>query len=101
MLIPLLKKNLLSVEPEKAKFGPFFIQGNEVYLDEVVHTDRNNNARRWHTKVTIDGAVHEIDRHSHYLPHETLIEMLHEAGFKTIKKIKIKGEMYDSFEARL
>ncbi|HEY4324241.1 MAG TPA: class I SAM-dependent methyltransferase [Mucilaginibacter sp.] len=95
------EENLLNTGPEKTKFGPIAIQGKEVYLDEVVYTDRNNNTRRWHTKVTINGVVHEFDRHSHYLPHETLIEMLQEVGFKKINKIKIKGEMYTSFEARL
>jgi len=91
--------NLEIKEPEKNTYEARIIDGNTVELSEVVSTDRVNRVRTWKSMLKVNGTAHEITRHSHYLPHSELVEMLEACGLRNIRKEQIQGEHYTVFVA--
>jgi hypothetical protein len=49
--------------------------------------------------LKVNGTAHEMTRHSHYLPHSELVEMLAACGLRNIRKEQIHGEHYTVFVA--
>jgi SAM-dependent methyltransferase len=91
--------NLEIKEPEKNNYEARIVDGNTVELSEVVSTDRVNRVRTWKSMLKVNGTVHEMTRHSHYLPHSELVEMLEACGLRNIRKEQIQGEHYTVFVA--
>jgi SAM-dependent methyltransferase len=94
------EENLKRAEPERNKYPERIIGSNRVSLSEVICTDQERHLRTWLTEVKIDGVSYEFERHSYYLTHADLFQILTECGFKNIQRPKIRGEHYDVFTAQ-
>ncbi len=93
------EKNLGLQDPEVAVYKPKNINGVMVGLSEKVVTDRKRNIRIWDPVLVIGSKEYRLKRYSYFLPHETLIGIMRECGFKNIRKQKIEGEHYQVFIA--
>jgi hypothetical protein len=72
-----------------------------VDLTEVVTTDLDARTRRWDSVLTVDGVEYRFVRRSHYLSHEDLTQLMHDAGVSDIARQDVAGETYAVFSGTL
>lgn len=94
------EENLIRFEPEHSSFGPSKINDDQISLEEVVWSDKTNNLRTWHSTLKVNDRHFEFKRHSYFLPHDKLKDILADAGFEEIRSITIPGEHYAVFVAK-
>lgn len=94
------KENLERNSPLVVNYPARVIDGHQVHLFETIETDKTKRMRTWRPTITIDGEKHTLTRHSYYLPHAELTQMLRDVGFTDIEKRDIKGEHYAVFTAK-
>jgi SAM-dependent methyltransferase len=86
--------------PESRVYPEKIIAGRLTQLSETVYTDRICRTRTWIPKVTVDGNLFEFKRHSYFLPHSDLCNMLCAVGFRDVTRFDITGEHYSVFLGR-
>lgn len=94
-------QNLEREEPEHNTYPSRIVDGQLVEFSETVSTDRASQMRTWRSRVKFNGSRFEFTRHSHYLPHSELIELLAACGLKNVRKQSVRGEHYDVYLADL
>jgi len=92
--------NLERGDSERHHYPPRQMDGRTVSLSELVRTDRARRIRTWSSRIEIDGEPFEFERHSYYLPHDELVEMMQAAGLGDVCRVPIDGEHYDVFVGR-
>lgn len=92
------EENLERVE-EYITYKPKKINGVLVGLSDRVTTNKKSGLRTWTPTFTIGAKTYRLKRYSYYLPHEKLIRMMENCGFKNIRKQKVEGEHYQVFIA--
>jgi SAM-dependent methyltransferase len=89
--------NLEREEPERNIYPTRIIEGQALEFSETVSTNRAAQVRTWKSRVKFNGCQYEFTRHSHYLPHSELIDMLGGCGLRNVRRPWVKGEHYDIF----
>ncbi len=94
------EEDLLVEDPGWTEHAPRIIDGHQIELRERVTSDPEAGVRRWIVELTIDGEPFEVERKSHYLPHEKLIGLFEEAGLEDVGRADVTGERYAVFVGR-
>ncbi|ALG13353.1 class I SAM-dependent methyltransferase [Kibdelosporangium phytohabitans] len=73
---------------------------HHVELEEWLTNKPDEGIRLWHSRLTVDGRVHEFERRSHYLPHSELVALMTSAGLVDVRAEHVEGEYYQVFTGR-
>jgi SAM-dependent methyltransferase len=73
--------------------------GNILYCDEMIENDFTHRVRTWSVRLRLDPLSCGTRRRSHLLMHDELVQLLQNAGFKTVTRAHVDGEYYDGFVA--
>lgn len=96
-----LEQNLKDTAPHRTTYPGMVIGEHAVDLTEVVTTDLDARTRRWDSVLTVDGVEYRFVRRSHYLSHEDLTQLMHDAGVSDIARQDVAGETYAVFSGTL
>ena len=70
------------------------VEGRAVRVSEVIRTDPARRIRTWHPTITVDGVDYQFERRSHYLLPDELVALLHDAGFREVRRHQLAGDPY-------
>jgi SAM-dependent methyltransferase len=91
--------NLTNIKMEHRQYYEKVVRGQKATISESVETDKVRNIRTWQVQAKVDNCVYEFERKSYFLPHEELLGMLREIGFKEVTRCNLVGEHYTIFIA--
>jgi SAM-dependent methyltransferase len=83
-----------SADPQVTRHPTIVVGEHRIDLTEELSLDRQRRLRLWHSRLEIDGRVHEFSRHSHYLPRDDLAALIAGAGLTQVRRVAMPGERY-------